>query len=218
MKSFDPAPANFDGVARIYRCAEYLTLGPLLERTREHFLPLLAGRRTAYVLGDGDGRFMKKFLSGNRKVRVTAVDSSRTMLSLLAKRCQAYRERLATVHASACSVSPPLKTDLIVSHFFLDCLTQEQVTDLVQRVSAVVTPGATWLVSDFAVPPRGLLRVPAAIYIRLLYLAFRVTTGLRVQRLPDVEGPMLRANFRRVARQTFLFEILYTELWEFDGK
>ena len=40
---------NFDRVARIYRWAEYLTLGPLLQRTRAYFLPQLADRRRALV-------------------------------------------------------------------------------------------------------------------------------------------------------------------------
>ena len=53
---------NFDRVARLYRWAEYLLLGPLLARTRKHFLPQLTSATHALVLGDGDGRFLAHLL------------------------------------------------------------------------------------------------------------------------------------------------------------
>ena len=97
--------ANFDRVARLYRWAEYLALGPLLERTREHFLPQLAGRRQALVLGDGDGRFLARLLRQQPGLHALAVDTSAVMLRLLRQRCldsaPAAVSRLRTLRASA---------------------------------------------------------------------------------------------------------------------
>jgi hypothetical protein len=47
-----PAEADFDRVARIYRWVEYANLGPLLERTRRHFLPELLECRRAMAMVD----------------------------------------------------------------------------------------------------------------------------------------------------------------------
>jgi ubiquinone/menaquinone biosynthesis C-methylase UbiE len=206
---------NFDRVARLYRWAEYLSLGPLLQRTRTHFLPRLAGARRAFVLGDGDGRFLSKLLAQNQQLHATAVDSSERMLALLRDRCDPAR--LQTVHGDALAQAPPPGTDLIVTHFFLDCFTQEQVNAFALKLAELIEPGTLWVVSDFRIPERGALRGVARVYIRGLYFAFRVLTGLRVTQLPDPAPALAAAGFGRVAVHQTLGGVLYAELWQFDG-
>jgi SAM-dependent methyltransferase len=217
-----PTPStNFDRVARIYRWAEYLALGPLLQQTRTHFLPQLADRRRALVLGDGDGRFLARLLQQNPGLQAVAVDTSAAMLELLSKRCHAAKRndvnRLRTWQGSALTVTPAKDTDLIVTHFFLDCLTQPEVDGLAHKLAAAVAPGALWLVSDFGPPRPRLLRPLAALYIRALYLAFRILTGLRVTHLPDPQAALAGAGFTRIARHERLCGLLYTELWQLAG-
>ena len=205
------AAPNFNRVARIYRWAEYLSLGPVLQRTRTHFLPQLIDRRSALVLGDGDGRFLARLFQQNPMLRALAVDTSDAMLHLLRKRCAS--PSLQTMQASALDVTPPSGTDLIVTHFFLDCLTQAEVDALVQRVAAHTQPGTLWLLSDFEVPRRPLIGLFARFYIRALYLAFGILTGLRVRLLPDPQAALVRAGFARIARHEKLFGVVYTEIW-----
>jgi ubiquinone/menaquinone biosynthesis C-methylase UbiE len=213
----DAAP-NFDRVARIYRWAEYLALGPLLERTREHFLPELADRRHALALGDGDGRFLAKLLQQNPTLQATAVDTSAQMLRLLQHRCTTTAPnaalRLHTQQISALTAVPAPHTDLIVTHFFLDCLTQPQLDALTHRLTHHTAPGTLWLLSDFAVPHHPVLRPLAAVYIRALYVAFRILTGLRTSALPDPQSALTSAGFQRLHRHERLHGLLYTELWQ----
>ena len=209
-----PAPPNFDPVARIYAFAEYLSLGPLLQRTRTHFLPDLPPRHQALLLGDGDGRFLARLLSQQPNLRTVAIDTSAAMLSLLRHRCRPYADRLQTLQTSALSITPAPDTDLIVTHFILDCLTQPELTTLTHRIAANTAPGTLWLLSDFAIPQRPILRPLAALYIRLLYLAFRVLTGLRVTHLPDPQSALTSAGFTRIARHELLYGVLYTEIWQ----
>jgi len=208
-----PAQPNFDRVARVYRWAEYLSLGPLLERTREHFLPQLNDRQRALVLGDGDGRFLARLLRQNSSLHAIAVDTSDAMLRLLRSRCSFAGEHLQTRQETALTVDPPRDTDLIVTHFLLDCLTQAEVDALAQRLGDAVQPGTLWVVSDFAVPRKPILRPLATVYVRMLYLAFGLLTGLRVRRLPDSQRALAAAGFERLARHERLGGVLYTELW-----
>ena len=208
------APPNFSRVARIYRWAEYLTLGPILQDTRTHFLPQLADRRKALLFGDGDGRFLAKLLEQNSTLQATAVDVSATMLRLLRQRCAHAGSRLQTIHTSALEANVPPGTDLVISHFFLDCLTQREVDILVQGVATNTTPGTLWLLSDFQIPQRSFIRPFAAIYVRSLYLAFRVLTGLRVQSLPNPQAALGRAGFIRIEHHETLFGLIYTEIWQ----
>jgi SAM-dependent methyltransferase len=206
-------PPNFDPVARVYRWAEYLTLGPLLQRTRTHFLERVHDRRQALVLGDGDGRFLAQLLAGNASLHAVAVDTSSAMLALLRRRCSPSAGRLETRHGSALDVTFPT-ADLIVTHFFLDCLRQSEVDDLAIRLAATVPPGTLWLLSDFGQPHPRALRPIATLYVRGLYLAFRMLTGLRVTRLPDPQSALAGAGFTLLSRHDKLFGLIYTELWQ----
>jgi hypothetical protein len=207
------SPPNFDRIARPYRWLEYLTLGRSLERAREVFLPLLKDRRQALILGDGDGRFTARLLAQNPFIQAEAVDISAAMLHLLRSRCEAHAGRLQTHQASAIAHRPGVRPDLLVTHFFLDCLTQSELDTLALRLGEALEPGGLWLLSDFRIP-RGLMRAPAWILIRSLYLAFRILTGLRVTSLPDLETTLRRAGLTPIAQQSSLGGILTSQLWQ----
>jgi ubiquinone/menaquinone biosynthesis C-methylase UbiE len=207
----EPVP-DFDGVARAYRWLEYAALGPLLERTRECHLALLQGCSRALILGDGDGRFTARLLASAPEVRVEAVDLSGMMLSLLKERCSAYAARLEVHQADARKFEPREAPDVVVTHFFLDCLTQTEADTLVARLTTLLRPNTLWVVSDFRVPD-GAMHWPAWVYVRTLYFAFRILTGLRTTRLPDHAAALERSGFVRVTVERRMFGVLTSEVW-----
>ncbi len=208
---------NFNRIARPYRWLEYLTLGTALENCRTHYLPRLLDRRRALVLGDGDGRFLAQLLASNPDLHADAIDTSATMLQVLRQRCGAATPnaatRLRTHNANALTIPLEDSYDLVVTHFFLDCLTQPDLDALITRINPTLTPGALWLISDFRIP-NGLMRLPARVFVRSLYLAFRLLTGLRTTHLPDYATPLTQAGLNRVAHQHRLAGLLTTELWQ----
>jgi SAM-dependent methyltransferase len=208
---------DFNLIARPYRWLEYLTLGRALERCRAHYLPQLRDRRHSLVLGDGDGRFLAQLLADNPHLQADAVDTSTTMLGLLRQRSEAATSdadtRLRIHHSDALAFPLAGRYDLVVSHFFLDCLTQAEVNILVTRVASTLAPGALWLVSDFRIPA-GFMRLPALALVRGLYFAFRVLTGLRTVQLPDHATPLTQSGLIRIAHQHSFAGLLTTELWQ----
>jgi len=217
MNSNKPAPANFDAVARPYRWMEYLTFGRALEHARNHFLPQLTDRRNALVLGDGDGRFLARLLTTNPTLQADAVDTSPAMLRQLTRRaCTAapnVQTRLLTHQTNALTFTPTQTCDLIVTHFFLDCLTQSELNLLATNLARYSAPKALWLISDFRIPT-GPMRWPARALVRALYLAFRILTGLRTTTLPNHAAALTAAGFTRIDQRPSLAGLLTTEIWE----
>jgi len=212
-----PTQPNFDRIATIYRWGEYLSLGPLLQRTRTHFLNELDNPQRALVLGDCDGRFLQQLLLRYPQCSAVAADISAAMLDKLRRRCLQSvpnaANRLTTMQRSALEIDPAPSTDLVVTHFLLDCFSQADVDILIARIASQLSPGTLWLVSDFAQPHNPFLRPFARLYIASLYAAFRLLTGLRVNHLPDPQSALQRNGMRRIARSTRLGGLLYTELW-----
>ncbi|MGH9596613.1 MAG: class I SAM-dependent methyltransferase [Edaphobacter sp.] len=218
MSSTEP---DFNPIARPYRWLEYLTLGKALENCRLHYLPQLLTQRNALILGDGDGRFLAQLLKHNPHLHANAVDTSSTMLELLRQRCEATTQdaniRLRTHQANAltATLQNPLQApyDLVVTHFFLDCLTQPELNALIHRIKPTLTPNAIWLISDFRIPT-GPMHLPARLLIRTLYLAFRLLTGLRTTRLPNHATPLTQVGLTQISQQPRLAGLLTTELWQ----
>jgi ubiquinone/menaquinone biosynthesis C-methylase UbiE len=210
------AVPNFNPIARPYRWLEYLTLGPTLQQTRLHHLPSLTQQKSALILGDGDGRFLAQLLTQNPRLHAEAIDTSATMLHLLRRRCAPYADRLQTHQTSALAFhpEPTKKYDLIVTHFFLDCLTQTELEALIAQITPHLAPNALWLISDFRIPPTQPMRLIARAYIRTLYLIFRILTNLRVTALPDHATHLTRSNFACIAQHHRLAGLLTTELWQ----
>jgi ubiquinone/menaquinone biosynthesis C-methylase UbiE len=207
-------PASFDRIARPYRWLEYLSFGPMLERCRFCRIPQLGGARRALVLGDGDGRFLQRLLARNPQVHVDAVDQSTVMLRLLQSRVAAVGagERVRVHQSDALAFAPDGSYDLVVTHFFLDCFTTEEVQALTENIGPHLAPGALWVVSEFAIP-RGLAALPARSIVAALYGAFRLITGLRVDILPDYSSALVRAGFVLEERKTFLAGLLVSDRW-----
>jgi len=210
-----PSLPNFNPIATPYRWLEYLTFGPTLQRCRTHFIPAVTDKKSALVLGDGDGRFLAQlFLHANPALQAEAVDTSTAMLRLLEARNAPNAARLHTHHTNALNFTPTRSYDLIATNFFLDCLTQPELDSLIHRLTPALQPHAVWLISDFRIPT-GPMRIPAKLLVRSLYLAFRIITGLQTTHLPGHATPLAAAGFTRIAHRHSLAGILTAELWQF---
>ena len=211
-----PAP-DFDGLARLYRWMEFFTFGSYLARCRSAFIADLSACRRALVLGDGDGRFTAQLLRANTKIEIAAVDASSAMLSALLRRAGQSARRVCAHCADARTLLPPNPPyDLVTTHFFLDCLTTEEVRSLAMTLRSALSASAIWIVSEFGVPQGWFGRLVARPLIGLLYRTFGLLTGLSVRGLPDYATALREAGFRLNRRRTFLHNLLVSEIWSRD--
>ncbi len=209
---------DFNPLARLYRWMEYLSFGPWLALTRSAFLDQLSASRRALVLGDGDGRFTARLLRANPTVEVDAVDASSAMLAELLRRAgpNASRVRIHRADVRGWQRAAPAGEpayDLVATHFFLDCLTVDEVQALAAKLRPAVSPSALWVISEFAVPPGWLGRLIARPVVAGLYLAFAWLTGLAVRTIPDHASALRAAGFTLQDRRCRLAGLLVSELW-----
>ncbi|HEY0760529.1 MAG TPA: class I SAM-dependent methyltransferase [Acidisarcina sp.] len=220
-------PACFDRLARSYVWLEYLSFGPMLSRTRLHYLSEMARARRVLVLGDGDGRFLQSLLRSNDQAIFDVVDSSGAMLAELAGRanhdprvrlhcCDAldFEPSKARMTASPVCSAEGAPYDLVVSHFFLDCFATGELEQLLSRIRPHLAPHASWVVSEFALPGSKAGSWLAAGLIRGMYLAFGLLTGLRVRELPNYAWAFRRAGLRRSRYKLRVGGLLTSELWQ----
>jgi len=210
---------NCDALAPYYETLEHLSFGRILERARFAFLRDVANTRRAILCGDGDGRFLARFVQTNERVEIDFVDLSARMIGLAEERVArlgpSFRERVTFHQMDVRDFTPQSGVyDLIVTHFFLDCFSERELKDVVARVAGFAAPDARLLVSDFREAQSPLGRAWTRTVIRSLYAAFRVTTGLRVTRLPDYCSALASAGYHSVREQNAAGGLLHSSLWE----
>lgn len=198
---------NADPIARCYRWLEYFGFGRALERRRFAFLPLIGQARRILVLGEGDGRFLAQLVLQNPHASIDYVDLSEKMLELA--RARAGDQCITYTQADALDLNlPDAEFDLIVTHFFLDCLNLEQARTLVAKLTRAAQPNALWLISEFRD------RSPwARAVVRSLYFFFRITTGLETRALIDYHALLAQNRWRLEHEQTGHAGLLASELW-----
>lgn len=201
-------------LAHWYRWLEYAAFGRALERRRFALLPRLASARRILILGEGDGRTAERLLRIAPNARIDVVESSPEMISRARHRTQNARVRFRCADALT-ETWPAQHYDGIVTNFFLDCFTNAEVSALVQRLAGALGSEGIWLVAEFALPHRGWKRLHARAWIAAMYRFFGLTTGLRVQQLPEIEAAMRACGLIRVEQETERAGLTISEVWRF---
>lgn len=206
---------RFGRLSSVYRWLEWGSFGPYLARSRRAWLSQMTDSRRALVIGDGDGRFTARLLRANPEVEIDAVDASPRMLRVLGRRAGRHRNRIHPLVADAreLRISGPTLYDLVVTHFFLDCLTTGEIRSLAAAIQPSLVQGARWAVSEFAIPSDRFGRFVAAPLVWVLYRAFGLLTGLGVRRLPDYRAALCESGFKLMESRTWLRGLLVSELW-----
>ncbi len=209
---------SFDRLAPVYRAMERVLAGDKLQRCRLTYLSQTKSARKALLLGEGAGRFIVPLLQTNPTVQITCVDASAGMLQqtqLALEAAGLSTERIEFIHADALHWQPTTGGyDLVSTHFFLDCFRAEQLNSLIPRLTSLITPDATWLISDFCVPAQGFSRLRARLILWLMYRFFRVVTRLPASHLVDYTAHMQQNGFQLAARQTYDWGLLRADCWQ----
>lgn len=205
---------NVDRIATIYRFIEYGAFGGLLQRCRCALLERVKDRRAVLIAGEGDGRFLACLLAINPRARCDVIDASGRMIELARTRIGGSDHIRFFQRDALDGPLPSASYDLVVTNFFLDCLSAEHCRRWIDTCAGALVPGGLWLVSEFEQPARGWAAVHAWLWLRVMYLFFRLTTGLNVSALPPWRVELAQSGLTQLEERTFRFGLLASSLWQ----
>lgn len=206
---------NADPIAGVYRWLEYGAFGFALEGARFDFLSYAAAARRVLILGEGDGRFLSRFLKSNPQASVTVIETSARMIHLARRRVpRGDRKRVKFHRIDAVAESlPEGRFDLAVTHFFLDILDSRDAAAMIAKLSAVLSPGATWLISEFHVPRGRVRQLHARLWLRAMYGFFAAATGLHASKLPPYRDLLKNSGFTEVDYRERRLGLIRSQIW-----
>jgi ubiquinone/menaquinone biosynthesis C-methylase UbiE len=204
---------GFDLLAPHYDWLEALTAGQRLQRARTTWLEELRGCRRILSVGEGHGKFAEACAAKFPDAELTCVEDSKKMLARARTRLAASPAKINWVEADVFQWTPTGKYDAIVTCFFLDCFTAEQLATVIRKLRDSAAPGAAWIVVDFSIPASGLARWRAQVVHALMYGFFRVATSLPARRMTAPDGLLRAQGFRREGRREWEWGLLRADLW-----
>ena len=110
--------------------------------------------------------------------------------------------------------APKSGFDLVVTHFFLDCFTFEELRHMVREIARATSDRARWLLADFRLPDQGWRRLRAHLLLKMMYLFFRAFTQLPARELADPDSILRENGFRLTSRRFSEWGLLHSDLWE----
>jgi SAM-dependent methyltransferase len=208
---------NCNPIARYYRWLEYAAFGLYLERSRFRWIDELIDAKRVLILGDGDGRFLARLATKNTEAMIDGVELSSEMLRLTRRRLERVpsRERIRLIQDDALTTSQfrgPY--DLVVTHFFLDCLDAEGQRKLIEKIGPAMAHESRWLVTDFRIIESARAAPILRAFTKMMYWFFEVTTGLENHTLVDFSPQLTRGGFRCASRDEWLLGYLVSDIWE----
>jgi ubiquinone/menaquinone biosynthesis C-methylase UbiE len=209
---------SFDAVAPSYRTLESIAFGGDLQRARVACLGEIGTPRRALIAGEGNGRFLCEFLRLYPNAAVDCLDASGRMLALARQRIERRfpddGRRVRFLQRDITSWTPSEGSyDLIVTHFFLDCFSEDRLAGVVTKLSRAATSRANWLLADFRIPSGGFARWRAGLWLAAMYRFFRSTARIEARELAD-PSPFLRTEgFDLVGQHLFRSGMVKSQLW-----
>ncbi len=207
---------GYDQLAGRYQLLETLMFGPHLDRARTALLSSIPACRSALVLGDGDGRLLEALLTNQPECQITSIDQSARMLELQQKRLANHplRDNVSWRQQDARDFEGfDDQFDLLVSAFFLDCFTfQELETHLPLWLNTLRAGGHFYFV-DFQEPDSGWKRLRGKLYLAAMHHLFRWYTNLQNRKLVDLNNVLNQCPLELVATQNMNRDLITVQLY-----
>jgi len=207
---------GFDGLASVYVWLERLAFGRDLESARFCHFDQLQGCHRVLVLGEGDGRFLAQLVRRFPAMRIECLDASSAMLAKAEGRLSAEDRARVNFRQEDALLAQFGKDeyDAVVTLFFLDCFSAEEVAELIGRIQVALHDDARWLWADFALPQRGWRRWRAQLWLHGLYFFFRNQTAMTARQLPPSEELLRASGFMLSAEESFQAGLLRSAVWK----
>lgn len=178
--------SGYDKLAPVYDWLAVFFVGKQIQQAQLKWLSYLSDRKKLLILGGGTGWMLPAVFQINPNLVIHYVDASAKMIAQA--QANAQGSLIQFIQGTETDI-PDKDYDAVLTHFYLDLFSDDQLPDLIAKIKMKLANNALWLVTDFETHTM-LQRVK----VRLMYLFFRMMTGLKTQALPKWYNTLTNAG------------------------
>lgn len=178
--------SGYDKLAPVYDRLAVFFVGKQIQQAQLKWLSYLSDRKKLLILGGGTGWMLPAVLQINPNLVIHYVDASAKMIAQA--QANAQSPLIQFIKGTEADI-PDKDYDAVLTHFYLDLFSDDQLPDLITKIKMKLTNNAIWLVTDFETHT-----VLQRIKVRMMYSFFRMMTGLKTQALPLWHNALTKAS------------------------
>lgn len=186
---------RYDFLAPYYDRLAAIVFGKSIWKSQVEFIHVIPDHTRILILGGGTGQIAKELLLTKKDCKIWYVEASSAMISIARIRV-ANHPNIVFIHGTEEHI-PIQSFDVIITGFFVDQFSESEITEMVSSLHRKMNPAAVWLVTDF-VNEKWWHRM----LLKVMYIFFRLTTGIPVTTLPRWEQ-IFNKHLKHVSEHTF---------------
>jgi tRNA (cmo5U34)-methyltransferase len=187
---------GFNVLANVYDLMARLVFGKAITQSQTAFLPVLSDSSNVLVLGGGTG-WIARELAAVSKAHIVYIDASDKMIEKAKKESAHLTHRITFIHGTEKDI-PAMKFQGVITNFFLDLFSEEELERVVVGVTSVLARDGRWLATDFTSE-----KLWHRLFLRVMYGFFGITTGLTTRALPAWEEQLRVAHPMVLERKSY---------------
>ena len=193
--------SNFDFVAPFYdRILRFVFQKRLWKAQQEHLDRILSDDNVL-VVGGGTGEILRWLPDS----KITYMDASAKMIELASE-----KGRATFIQGDFLTHQLTERFDWIICPFFLDCFREEDLIQVIDRLSQHLRPTGQLIVTDFR--ERNLVH---RLVVWVMILFFRMVAGLETTKLCDIRWLLQQRGFVPVAQKEFMGGLVFSDIYLF---
>ena len=179
-------PTNFDKVASIYNTLCSIVFGNNIKKAQYYFLNKIPENSSILIIGGGTGDFLSTLMHLKKPAQIVFIESSEKMLDICKSKLNIKcLSEIKFRKGTEDSLREEEMFDVIITYFFLDLFSDNELTRIMQKLNSHLKKGGMWLFSDFQVSKYSWRKYWQKILIQTMYLFFNITSGLKNNKLED---------------------------------
>ncbi|MBO9700742.1 MAG: class I SAM-dependent methyltransferase [Sporocytophaga sp.] len=208
---------GFNRLAAIYDYLLLIPPGRGFIKSQNELIPLLPQKKSCLIIGGGTGTFLRSLIISGKVTRIVYLDISEKMLSQASNKIKDLNQKCNVEfrRGSLDRITEDEKFDLIVTNFFLDLFSPDEVKAWIRLIHNKLSEEGLFYFTDLQISRGKTFKTfMNNIYIKMLYFFFRNTTAISGKTLIDLRTEILQSGFNVVYEKGYLKELFYSAIFK----
>ncbi|GAL83382.1 ubiquinone/menaquinone biosynthesis methylase [Sporocytophaga myxococcoides] len=208
---------GFNRLAAIYDYLLLIPPGRGFIKSQEELIHLLPEKKSCLIIGGGTGNFLRSLIISGKVTNIVNLDISEKMLAKASVKIKdLYQDcKVEFRRGSFDKIAEEEKFDLIITNFFLDLFSQEEVKTWISFIHEKLSSEGLFYYTDLQISRGKTLRTfMKNMYIKVLYFFFRNTTSISGKTLIDLRTEILQSGFNIIHEKGYLKELFYSAIFK----
>lgn len=169
---------QFNFIAKYYTSLSQSVYGQSLELAKKSLFSAIPPDAKILIIGGGTGVSLEFLLNMRPHVTIDFVDSSSEMIRLAQTN---FHNSGVNFYCSPIEEFTGGGYDVIITEYFLDLFSTLEIEDHIRLIKQKLSATGIWIDTDFRI----VRKVSSRILMKLMYLFFRIVSGVKVWKLTE---------------------------------